>query len=111
MDFKIIGHRIIEQRKTKNLTQENLAEAIGVSVGYVSRVERGIDSVSLKRLAEIANALEIDLGLLVSNQVILPGTHINRDVCELIKDWSPDELENLIAHLKCANQLRSQNMK
>lgn len=109
MDFKIIGHRIAEQRKKKNLTQETLAEAIGISEGYVSRVERGLTTVSLNRLETIANALEIDIGLLVSNQVILPKTPINRDVCELIKDWSPQELNSLIALLKCTNQLRSQN--
>lgn len=111
MDFKLIGHRITEQRKKRNLTQAAFSEALGVSEGYVSQIERGIATISLKRLESIANVLQIDIGLLVSNQVSLPGTPINRDVCELIKDWSPQELNTLIAHLKCANQFRSQNMK
>ena len=111
MDFKLIGHRITEQRKKRNLTQAAFSEMLGVSEGYVSQMERGIATISLNRLENVANVLQIDIGLLVSNQVSLPETPINRDVCELIKDWSSKELEILITHLKCANQLRSQNLK
>ena len=42
IDYKIIGKRIKERRKICQITQETLAEKLGVSVGYISQIERGI---------------------------------------------------------------------
>lgn len=111
MNFKIIGRRIAEQRKKQKLTQAVFSEALGVSEGYVSRMECGTTKVSLQRLENIANILNTDIGLLVSDRVSLPESPINRDVCELIKDWSKDEIEILIAHLRCANHVRNNHKK
>ena len=41
IDYKIIGKRIKERRKICQITQETLAEKLGVSVGYISQIERG----------------------------------------------------------------------
>ena len=107
MDFKAIGRRIAEHRKRQNLTQAVFSEALGVSEGYVSRIECGTTKISLQRIESIAKILNTDIGLLVSDQVILPATPINRDVCELISNWNPTEIETLIAHLECSNRIRS----
>ena len=111
MDFKIIGKRIAQQRKRQNLTQAAFSEALGVSEGYVSRMECGTTKISLQRIKSVAEVLNTDIGLLVSDQVILPEMPINRDVCELIKDWSSNEIEGLIAHLECSNRLRNSPKK
>ncbi len=42
MDYNLIGSRIKQRRREAMLTQENLAEKLSVSVGYVSQIERGI---------------------------------------------------------------------
>ena len=36
IDYSAIGRRIKDRRKAQGMTQERLAEAMGVSVGYVS---------------------------------------------------------------------------
>ena len=41
LDYNVIGTRIKQARLAKNLTQEDLAEKIDVSVAFLSRVERG----------------------------------------------------------------------
>jgi transcriptional regulator with XRE-family HTH domain len=41
IDFYAIGQRIQKKRKSQNRTQENLAEAISVTVEYVNQIERG----------------------------------------------------------------------
>ncbi|HIU48528.1 MAG TPA: helix-turn-helix transcriptional regulator [Candidatus Avimonoglobus intestinipullorum] len=41
IDYSLIGARIQARRKQMHLTQEQLAEALSVSVGYISQVERG----------------------------------------------------------------------
>lgn len=65
VDYRFIGSRIKEARKEKRMTQEMLAEALDVSVGYVSQVERGVTKISLDLLGALAGILEKDLGYFV----------------------------------------------
>lgn len=53
VDYTIIGERIKNARKEKNMTQEKLAEQIGVSIAFLSRIERGNSQVNIKRLSQI----------------------------------------------------------
>ena len=60
-----VGQRIAALRKKAKLPQEQLAERAGLSVGYLSRIERGqvgSDGPSLRVLAEIADVLGVDPG-------------------------------------------------
>lgn len=52
-----LGTAIAVRRKARGLTQEQFAEAIGVSPEWVSRMERGVGLPSLDVLAQIAAAL------------------------------------------------------
>lgn len=56
-----IGDQVREMRKAKGLTLQQLADSIGRSVGYVSQVERGISSVDIQNLHEIAGALGVGI--------------------------------------------------
>jgi transcriptional regulator with XRE-family HTH domain len=58
---KIFGSRIRSLRKAKGLTQESLAERAGISVDFVSLIERGINAPSFEVLWRLANALELSL--------------------------------------------------
>ena len=42
LDYTVIGQRIKQARLAKNLTQEDLAEKIDISVAFLSRVEREV---------------------------------------------------------------------
>lgn len=55
---------IAQKRKEKNMTQEELAKAVGVSRGMIAMVERGTKQVNLrlaKKLAEIFDCTVDDL--------------------------------------------------
>lgn len=65
VDYRLIGMRIKEARKEKQMTQDVLAEALDVSVGYVSQVERGVTKISLDLLGAISSVLEKDLSYFV----------------------------------------------
>lgn len=54
-----LGARIQEIRKSKNLTQEKLAEKIGLDTPNLSNIERGKRFVSAETLEKIAGALNI----------------------------------------------------
>ena len=73
LDYKAIGKRIKIARIKKNLTQETVADRIGVTPQHVSNIETGNTSVSLTTLVAIANTLTVSVDeLLVFCQVLFP---------------------------------------
>lgn len=52
-------------RTEKGLTQEALADRAELHFTYISQVERGLKSPSLRSLAQIADALDISLSSLM----------------------------------------------
>ena len=57
VDYAVIGRRIKLKRKRLGKTQDDVAEALSVSVGYISQIERRATKISLDTLSEIANFL------------------------------------------------------
>lgn len=58
---ELLGLRVKEFRKQKKLTQEKLAEIIGVDNGYISKLEVGQNFPSITTLEKIANVLGVEL--------------------------------------------------
>jgi transcriptional regulator with XRE-family HTH domain len=58
---KQLGRRIAGLRKARKLTQEQLAEAVGCSVEFVSLVERGVNAPSVAGLGGFAEALKVEV--------------------------------------------------
>ncbi|WJQ05538.1 helix-turn-helix transcriptional regulator (plasmid) [Geobacillus stearothermophilus] len=55
------GKRLVELRRAYGITQAQLAEKIGVSVEFISLMERGINSPSFDTLEKLASAIEIEV--------------------------------------------------
>jgi len=53
-----VGQRVAELRRAAGMTQEAFAEALDVTVQYVSRIEVG-ENLTLTTLAKIARALGV----------------------------------------------------
>ena len=60
-----LGARMRKQRHRLSLTLQQLGEASGVSVGYLSQVERGRATPSLGTLSQIAVALQVDVSFFI----------------------------------------------
>jgi transcriptional regulator with XRE-family HTH domain len=56
-----LGQRIASLRKARKLTQEQLAEAIGYSVEFISLVERGVNAPSVAGLEKFAKTLKTEV--------------------------------------------------
>ena len=57
MDYYEIGQRIRKMRKVHELSQEELAEIIGISTTHMSHIETGNTKLSLPVLVAISLAL------------------------------------------------------
>ena len=56
-----LGQRIASLRKARKLTQEQLAEATGYSVEFVSLVERGVNAPSVAGLEKFAKVFKAEV--------------------------------------------------
>ncbi len=56
---EILGNRIKTLRIAKNLTQEQVAEQIGVSRQKYARIESGANSITLEILSKVAEILDV----------------------------------------------------
>ena len=59
MNYYEIGQRIRKFRKAYNLSQEQLAEKVGISTTHMSHIETGNTKLSLSVFADIASALSV----------------------------------------------------
>ena len=58
---KKLGQRIADLRRSKELTQEQLAEAVDCSVEFISLVERGVNAPSVAGLEKFAKVLKVEV--------------------------------------------------
>lgn len=63
--LKQFGRNVKAERIRQGYSQESLAEKIGVNREYISRIERGIQNMSLARINILANYLETDISNLL----------------------------------------------
>lgn len=59
MDYYAIGQRIRKIRKARGLSQEQLAERIGISTTHMSHIETANTKLSLPVFVTIAEALDV----------------------------------------------------
>lgn len=92
---KLLGERIRELRKAKGLTQEQLAELVGVEPRHISRVEGGYSSPSIERLARIAEILEVPIKELFDYKHLNDSEDRLKDIEDAIGGMS-DEYQKIV---------------
>ena len=99
MDKLTMGDRIKETRKKQKLTQEQLAESLGISVEFVGQIERGIKLPSMQVFVKLIEALNVSadypLRDSVSTGQLLGDNAIGRKI-EKLKPKQRIALEALI---------------
>ena len=68
-----IGARIRELRKRHGLTLEGLAEEVGCSASYLSRLERDVSAPTQSRLAELCAVFKCDIATLWHRPETIPS--------------------------------------
>ncbi|HFO0560477.1 helix-turn-helix domain-containing protein [Proteus mirabilis] len=60
------GEKVRKKRKEKGLSQEALADLAGIDRSYMGHIERGDQNITLTKIHQIADALEIPVVNLIS---------------------------------------------
>ena len=91
INYSHIGNRIKAARKAKGLSQSELSELIDRSVGYMSYIETGSKKPSLETLIQIANALDVTIDELLSDNLVAASPVSNTQINQLLSDCSAFE--------------------
>jgi transcriptional regulator with XRE-family HTH domain len=102
MDKKI-GQRIKTLRNTRNLTQEELADELGMSFGNLGKIERGEIDPNTETLQKVARVLKIHVAELFGES---PGV---AEPIEKLGFVTKDELRESIRHLE--NLIKAEMVK
>ena len=105
VDYKLIGTRIKSVRKSLGITQSLLAEKLGVSIGYISQVERGITKISLDLLGGIASVLNCDISSFITESSIKCDNYIANELMKEINKLDNKKRGLLLSFIKMLSEL------
>ena len=95
MDYYKIGQKVRKYRKAQGLSQEQLAERIGISVTHMSHIETGNTIPSLKTFVEIVNELGGSADALLCDHLERTPIIFQEEIAQALSDCSETELQIL----------------
>ena len=105
IDMPELGARIRQARTDKNMSQLELAEVCGISVPYVSDVERGKKCFSVDILLRVAQALEVSTDWLLRLDIPQTQYAYSAEAAELMAACSRDEATLLLDLMRSAKEI------
>ena len=94
-----IGKNIANARKSKGLTQETVAEKLGIDTGSLSRMERGIIMPSVPMLDRMADELDVALWQLIDSAPLSSVT-MSENISTLLKKLTPNDRKFLLTQIE-----------
>ncbi len=98
---ELIGVRLKRLRKGRKLSQEALAEKVGISSKYVSSIERGKENPTLDVMIKLAHALRVEMEEIfaISHDESNPKK-LRDSVNRLLKEADGDKLQMVVRLLR-----------
>lgn len=119
-----IGDRIRNKRKENSLTLKRLSEKCGISVSFLSDIEKNRRRPSLDRLKDIAEGLDTTVSFLLGESINEPEKENEpegkiyaskdkslkfKEVLQKIEgfdNWSKEDKDELLTYLKLKERIR-----
>ena len=105
LDYTAIGKKIRQHRKKQELSQEQLAERVWISVTHMSHIETGATKLSLPVLVDIANVLSVGVDELLGSTAADKKNEAASNIQALLNTCTPKQikvLEEIIISAKAA---------
>ena len=102
MDYYEIGQLIRKYRKASRLSQEELAEKVGISIPHMSHIETGNTKLSLPVLVSLATALEVGADDLLFDSAVVTRNSVIEDLTSLLENCSISQIKVLKDIVKAA---------
>lgn len=110
MNYYDIGQKIRKMRKARGLSQEALAECVGISVTHMSHIETANTKLSLPVLAALADALETGTDELLCRDADSARATAESAITRLLGSCTAGQLRVMESILKAAKTSMDQYM-
>jgi len=100
VNYVDIGKRIQKQRLRKRITQERLAELVGLSVPHMSGIENGKTKFSFQSILRIANVLELSMDELLCGSLKQGKIIMQNEFADLLADCTAEETGVILSTVK-----------
>lgn len=100
IELRSLGTRIQQYRKAHGLTQEDIADRMGCSLTYISKLENGKASCNLDRLFELSNLLECDAADLLLGINMGSSRYLDPELGQMVAQLTPNDKELLCAMME-----------
>ncbi len=98
---RLLGARIKEIRKSKELSQEKLSERVGIDAKHLSRIEVGGSFPSFDTLAKLATTLDVELkDFFEFVHVTENPKELRKTINSLLKEATEDQLKIAVKVLR-----------
>ena len=96
-----IGRKILSLRKSRNMTQVNLADKLGITYQAVSSWERGNSMPDIEKLPEIAKLFEISIDELIGeSKVVTMMLNTSKQEPENFEELTEEDITEVLPILK-----------
>lgn len=90
---EIFGKILKDYRLRNNLTQEQIAEKVGISEKYISRIENGVSGVKTQTLIKYMNILGITPNVMYKEFINNERIKTEIELSEKIKDLPQEKID------------------
>ena len=99
-DKRAVGMRMAEVRKSHNVTQEALAETMGLSSKHISHVETAASSFSLEYLISFCETFDCNMDyIMFGNDSFSPLNRLPEEIISVLDHGSEKEISVLLLYL------------
>lgn len=91
-----IGARLKQARLAKNMTQNQLAEAAGISVSFLSYLENGHQAMNINTLIDLLDVLNISADWLLGNGTDSANHAAALEIEKELSSCTPKERESIL---------------
>ena len=91
VDYAAIGKKLRNQRKQLGYTQEQVAEAVGITPAFMGHIERGERGMALDTLLHLCNFYHITMDYLWSDTLPPDNQQVATQIAAMLKDKTPEQ--------------------
>ena len=100
MDLTLIGLRIKKAREAANITQEELAQAVGCTAKHIGAIERGLKTPRLDTFIIIANTIGASADMLLQDLINCPVDELAGELAAAVAPLTPELQARVVKALR-----------
>lgn len=104
MDYFAIGQRIRKTRRARGISQEQLAEKVGISTTHMSHIENANTKLSLAVFVQIAETLEVQADALLYDYPKENVSSATREISSILEQCDGQQAGIIKEIVKAAKQ-------